>query len=237
MNKFIYLLVMSSILFFFAATVSANIPQAPHIRITGEASINAEPDQVTFQLLVRAEKDTALAAKQTVDQRVNALLAELEEFNIAERDVIAAQLLTQSRFEYGRDGQRELAGYEASRSISVTLRELPRMSAFMDYVLSVGIDEIQSIQMEVRDRAELEMAALNLAIEDAKLQGQAIAEQFGTSLGAVYSVDVSNGASRSQYGGVERIMVTGSRVQDSVGQYLQENIEIKAVIQVVFYLG
>ena len=206
---------------FVSFSLQANVPQNAHIRITGEGSINAEPDQVTFQLLVRAEKDTALAAKQTVDQRVNALLAELETFNIAERDVIAAQLLTQSRFEYGREGQRELAGYEASRSISVTLRELPRMSAFMDYALSVGIEEIQSIQMEVRDHAELEMAALNLAIEAAKIQGHAIAEQFGTQLGSVYSVDVSSGSTRGQYGGVERVLVSGSRMQDSVGQYLQ----------------
>lgn len=216
--------------------VFADVPKIPHIQVTGVGQVQVEPDQVEFSFSVSEQKRTALEAKQEVDQRINNLLQGIEAFDIEEDDISASQITTRTVYEHRPGGEREQVGYTATRNISVTLGDISRMSEFMDYVLSVGIPEIQSIQLGVNDAAEMEFEARNRAIESAKAQASTAAQQFNAELGDVYSVNLQAPQHQSQYGQFESARMMSADASGRGGQYLEASIEYSATVHVVFYL-
>ena len=229
--------------FLFSATVFANtsLPDNRHIAIRGVAQVKTTPDlaQITFE--VKAIKPTALAAKQEVDKRVNALLAGLDRFAIKNDAVSASNLLTEPDINYDDKDVEIITGYAATRTIKITLGQLDRLNDFIDFALSVEINEIEDIDLRSSDEENWRNKAMAEAVANAKSKSASMAKAFGAKLGKVYSINVNNSGVSYGFraGGLERIEVTGSRIKASdlvPGRYLEATITFSASIDVVFDL-
>lgn len=219
---------------FAAAPAMASVPNGPHITITGSGEIQAKPDSAVLSLQVRAEKDTSLAAKAVVDARVNKLLAGLERFGVSESDISASSLSTEQNIQYNRDGENKVIGYRARRTLTVTLNDLSQLNDFMDFALSVEINEINNIRLTASNADELNAQALAAAVENAKQQAGHLAKSFNAELGSVYSINAGQVSSRFAYGAHEMRMVQADVA--APGRYLEETITFNANINVVFNL-
>lgn len=217
-----------------ATPALASIPDGPHITITGAGEVQAKPDSAVLSMQVRAEEDTSLAAKTVVDTRVNALLAGLKRFGISESDISASSLSTDQNIQHNRDGESKLIGYRARRSLTVTLKDLTQLNDFMDFALSVEINEINNIQLTASNADELNEKALAAAVENAKQQARHLAKSFDAELGTVYSINAGQTHSRFAYGAHEMRAVMADVA--APGRYLEETITFNANINVVFNL-
>jgi uncharacterized protein len=220
------------------ANAGTHLPDNRHISMTGQATVSDQPDMALISLEVRVRDKTSLAAKKSVDKKVNALLDGLSEFEISEQDVSASNINTNVEYNYGRDNQREIIGYTAARNIKVTLKQLDQLNDFIDFVLSVEINQVGNIQLQSSNAADLEKQAFELAVKDAKTQATLQANAFGASLGAVYSINSSQNNSQFSYGendGFHPEMMRAN-VNTPPGQYLQTRIEFSSSITVVFDL-
>lgn len=217
----------------FMAPAFANVPTGPHISMTGMGEVQAKPDSAQLSLQVRAEEDTSLAAKTVVDTRVNKLLAGLKRFGILESDISASSLTTEPNVQY-RDGENKTLGYRARRTLTVTLKNLNQLNDFMDFALSVEINEINNIRLTASNADELNNQALAAAVENAKQQARQLAQSFDAELGTVYSINAGQTSSRFAYGAHEmRAMMADVATP---GRYLEETITFSATINVVFNL-
>ena len=217
---------------------SGSLPDHRHIAITGAGSISVKPDQAKLSLQVRSTKTTSLAAKQEVDQRVNQLLSGLATFAIVEKDVSASNILTNPDYSYARDNQREIVSYTALRDVQITLKNLDKLNEFLDYVLSIGINEIGNMQLESSNAKALEQQAYELAVKDAKTRASEQANAFGAKLGPIYSINSTEQTSHFGYG-YDQIQPRGlmmAKEAAPAGQYLQPEINFSADISVVFDL-
>jgi len=237
-----YLSILSLLVFASVAYSSSSLPNNRHIEVIGTAKVKAKPDIAVIHLEVESLKSRSADAKKAIDDRVNNLLQGLAKFNINEENVSASNISTQAYYSYSENDKRELEGYIATRSLKVTLNDLKNLNAFMDFALSVQINEINNIELKSSKADELKDEVNALAVKNAKEKGKSLANAFDAELGKIYSINSTSNNSRHRYGAnsdIERIEVTGSRLfnkPSGPGKYLQENIIFSASISVVFDL-
>lgn len=218
---------------------NTSLPGNRHIAVTGNAEMLAIPDIAVVNLTVESEKKTSLDAKKEVDERVNNLLDGLADFGVEETDVSASNISTQLRYNYNRGEQDKTAGYVARRTLKVTLKNIAKLNAFMDFALSVKINAIDNIELKSSKEKLLQQEVNALAVNDAKAKGSSLANAFGANLGAIYSINANSNQSYHRYGANNEGYKMSSRMADSMakpGRYLQENIVFSAAISVVFDL-
>lgn len=233
---------VSIILGFISFSVLANtaLPNNRHISVQGTATVKAVPDIAKVRFEVKSIKDSSLDAKKDVDERINKLLQGLSEYQIEEDAVTASSLLTEPYITYKEDDTEEVSGYIATRTVKVTLNGLDKLSDFINFALSLEINEIENIELQSSNSKELKDRANQLAVENAKSIGRSLAKAFEAELGRIYSINSTYHQSNYGYRSkVEAISVTASRVDtESVasGRYLQASINYDASIDVVFDL-
>lgn len=221
---------------------NSGLPNHRHIVAHGSGKIVTKPDMARITFEVQSIQKDALSAKKEVDQRVNALLKGLDDFKVNEDKVSASNLLTEPHLNYTDEDLEVIAGYVATRTLKVTLNDLQQMNGFIDFALSVGINEIEDVELLSTRSHEYKKQATVLAVEDAKAKATSLANAFGAELGNIYSINSSSDSSRygySAYSDVERISVTGSKIDAgdlAPGRYLQATISFSASITVVFDL-
>ena len=227
--------------FSFFSYANSSVPNNRHVSIVGTAQLKVKPDIAVIKLEVESLKVKSIDAKKVVDDRVNNFLDGLAKFNIDEENVSASSITTQPNYSYSKNDKQELDGYTASRNIKITLNDIKLLNAFMDFALSVKIDEISSIELKSSKADSLKDEVNALAVKNAKEKGKSLANAFDAKLGEIYSINSTSNNSRYRYGSnsdIERITVTGSRISkpSRPGKYLQENIVFSASINVVFDL-
>ena len=240
MKLFITIFLLFSPLTTFA---NSSVPANRHISVQGTAEVLAKPDMAEVSFEVISFKDKSLDAKRDVDDRVNLLLKGLSKYGVKETDVSASSLLTHNDNDMFNveSGTAINAGYVATRTLKVTLRNIEKVNDFIDFALSVKINEVTNIELMSSKAAQLEAEATQGAIENAIVKGGKLAKAFGAELGKIYSINSHFNRSSYGYGAdsFERIVVTGSKVTRNPfeqGKYLQETITFKSSINVVFDL-
>ncbi|MEL0604418.1 SIMPL domain-containing protein [Pseudoalteromonas undina] len=226
---------------------NSSLPGNRHIAVQGTAEILAVPDMAQISFEVISFKDKSLDAKRDVDNRVNLLLKGLSKYGVKETDVSASSLLTHNDDDMFNieSGAAIDTGYVATRTLKVTLRNIEKVNDFIDFALSVKINEVTNIELMSSKAAQLEAEATQGAIENAIVKASELAKAFGAKLGKIYSINSNSNRSSYGYGygygtdSFERIVVTGSKVTRNPfeqGRYLQEAITFKSSINVVFDL-
>ena len=229
------------IVFSMMSEANSSLPANRHISVNGTAKVTTIPDSVRITFEVKSIKNKAIDSKKEVDKRVNQLLDGIDKFDVKESGISASSLLTEPHITYTDDDVEIISGYVATRTLKVTLTNIARMNDFIDFALSVEINEIEDIQLLSSKAKELRDEANQLAVKNAKNKGASLAKAFGAELGKIYSINSSSNSFNYGYrtGGIERIEVTGSRIDpdDLVpGRYLQTSISFTSSISVVFDL-
>ncbi|KTG18585.1 hypothetical protein AUR67_18675 [Pseudoalteromonas sp. XI10] len=223
-----------------SAMAATSLPDNRHIVVKGEAVVRTAPDRADITLEFEAVKAESVQAKQQVDAQVNELLAGLNNFSIDEKSISAGRIFVEPNMRYDENDNHVKDGFRATRKVKVSLKQLSLLDRFLNFALKVGVNQIEQIQLLSTKASDYEQAALDKAVANAKQQGSSLASAFEAKLGRVYSIQSQEVGSHFGYGSntnIERIMVTGSRINTvPEGKYLQESITFRASVNVVFDL-
>jgi uncharacterized protein YggE len=159
------------------------------IHVQGRGVVEVEPDMGYVRLHVRREGENAASLQRDMDTVVDGILKLARRLDIAERDVTATAISIQPRYRR-RDNEPVIDGLTATRTISVTLRDLGSFGDLMTESLEAGVNNVEPIQLDSSARDELEDEALALAMADATRLADEIAGGFGVSRGPVSDVRV-----------------------------------------------
>ena len=223
-----------------SAMAATSLPDNRHIVVKGEAVVRTAPDRADITLEFEAVKAESVQAKQQVDAQVNELLAGLNKFSVDEKSISAGRIFVEPNMRYDENDNQVKDGFRATRKVKVSLKKLSLLDGFLNFALKVGVNQIEQIQLLSTKASDYEQAALDKAVANAKQQGSSLASAFEAKLGRVYSIQSQEVGSHFGYGSnsnIERIMVTGSRINAvPEGKYLQESITFRASVNVVFDL-
>ena len=174
-----------------AASASAEALGAPvaaggeGITVVGSGSARAVPDVAEWSFGVQTSGDTAAAALAANSAAMDGVVAALRDSGIADEDLRTEQV---SVFPRMSDDGRAVVGYDASNSVSATIRDLDRAGATVDAAVSAGANQVYGPTLTLSDSKAQYRAAVEAAFADARARAEAIAEQAGVSLGAPVAI-------------------------------------------------
>lgn len=174
---------------FTAAAFTSNTPDFPHLATTGYGKIEAKPDMAKFSVKVVESTMTAEQAKQAVDNVVTTFLQALKREGMEGEDISSSNLYITPQYHYPKNGKPELVGYRASRSITVTVDELTSLNQYLDLALNSGINQVDNIQLMVKDQERYQQQARMSAIKDANQKASSLAEGFDKEIKDIWRID------------------------------------------------
>ncbi len=164
------------------------------IHASGLGTVSGEPDIAVISLGVEALRDTVSEARADAARALTAIVEELRSAGVAEDDIRTAHFSINPRYEYVRDGQQMLLGFQVTNTLNVTLRDLNATGDIVDRAVTAGGDltRVQSVGFQIEDTTALEEEARILAIEDAIAKADLYAEQLTVVRGPLVSISESS---------------------------------------------
>ncbi len=170
-------------------TPVAQNKQTRIVSVEGFGEIEVEPDIIHLNYTISAlnENDVA-AAKADVDKRSSNSIYALMKLGVKESDITSSSL----RVDMAEDYQNRIRQHRVTRSVEITLRNIEVYNAALQALVDSGVSEINQVQPDVSNEAELKRQALANATQDAEDQARFLARQFGASLDKVHQIGRQN---------------------------------------------
>lgn len=178
----------------FAAAVAEDA-RPRTVNVSGLGEVAAEPDLARITLGVEARKPTLAEARTEVNATIERVLKLTRDLRIDPKHVNATRVQVQPEYNWNpKDRKRVLLGYVVSRQVQVELRDLEQLGALLERAVDAGVNQMGDPALDSSRRKELEREAMSRAVQDARLNAEALAGAAGVRLGPVRSL---NGAASS----------------------------------------
>jgi hypothetical protein len=159
------------------------------ITVTGTGAVSAVPNQSSFTFGVASRGATASEALATDSARMQKLIAALRGAGIASDALQTSSVSLSPRMSDNGDA---VVGYDASNSVTVTIKGIDKAGAIVDAAVAAGANQVAGPNLTVSDQSALYAKALSAAVADARGKAQALASASGLRVGAVTSVAEEN---------------------------------------------
>ena len=201
------------------------------IAVTGEGRIEAVPDMASVTLGVTNEAEEAGDAMQATSDAVRRILDRLTEMGLESRDVqtsrFALSPVWSRRTESDSDRPR-ITGFTASNMVMVRVRDLDRLGALLDAVVSDGANDFNGLSFGVQESDALQDEALAAAVADATKKARLLTDAAGVTLGPVVSItEQGSGATRP-------MMMEKAAARDSGAPVAAGEVTLSASVSMVF---
>ncbi|MFL5258882.1 MAG: SIMPL domain-containing protein [Hyphomicrobiales bacterium] len=162
--------------------------------LTGHGEVKAKPDMARVTLGVMSEGATAREALTANTQAMQKVMAALKSAGIAEKDIQTSNFAVSARYGDETEGRQQVIGYTVSNNLDTSVRELPKLGALLDDVVSQGSNQIYGIAFDIAERQPLEDEARKRAVADARRKAAVYAAAAGVKLGRVLALGETAGA-------------------------------------------
>jgi hypothetical protein len=187
------------------------------------------PDIARSQLGVQTFHVDVQSAVDENNITMTAVVNALIQSGIAEKDIKTAVFHVMPRREYRPDGTSEVVGYDVSNTVSVTMRELPKVGSILQSALNAGANQVYGIDFTVEDPEPSRQQARDKAIENARTKAESMAKTSGVTLGKALSI------SESSYGGPSYVRAEYDKVAAATEVPVQPGeLEITVTVSIVY---
>jgi uncharacterized protein len=162
----------------------------PSVSVVGEADVSISPDQVVFKFeVVTSDKDVT-AAKAANDQKAARTLAAARGFEINADDIQADSLTISPKYTGAKDprGEHILVGYEVTKRILITLKDLSKIDSFLSKVIEAGVNRVVEISIENSQMQKYQEQVRTMAVKNAQSKALAYARELGQTVGKAYVI-------------------------------------------------
>jgi len=156
------------------------------IWVTGEGKVSVVPDVAILSLGVEVQSSSVAEAQSYAATVMTAVIDELDNFGIAERDIKTQQFsIYPIRRWSEKDGREVLVGYRVTNMVTAKVRKVEDTGTVIDAVARAGGDyiKVNSISFTVDDPSAYYEEARELAMADAKARAEQLADLGKVKLG------------------------------------------------------
>ena len=231
------------IIFYFLVVINAKIKEAKYIgnsqrdniiSVSKTGTVYIKPDLAVVTITTTTEAKTADAAINKNNEKSSAIKELLKQQGIEEKDIKTVGYNVYPRYEYIKSedltssyvgGKRTLAGYEATESLEVKIRQMDKIGEITTGAVTAGADDVGSLSFTVENMDNVKSQARSQAIANAKTEAQTIANSLGVQLGKIVGFNESgnnpiyyNDALKSSYGAGAIALESAPQASVSVGE-------------------
>ncbi|MCM1989429.1 SIMPL domain-containing protein [Oceanirhabdus seepicola] len=200
-----------------------------NIKVWGEGSVNAKPDQAIISLGVVTKDKNVKNAKEENTLLSNQVIKGLMKIGINEDDIETATYTISPMYDY-QDGKKSLRGYEVKHMFKITIKDISKVSEVIDVATESGANVINYIRFEVSNPDFYYNQALEKAVISARKKGEVVAKTLGVNINKI-PLRVSEKDMHQIKPYYER---TGLAVMDGATPIQLGNVEFKSRVSVVF---
>lgn len=185
-----------------ATTVSQDCCDLNKIKVTGNSQVKVKPDYATIQIGAEAQEKTTSAALQSLNKKIDALIAIIKAQGIAEKDYSTSSLNINQVYNY-ENGENTLVGQKASQTLSVKIRSLTADGANIGKLIDAAsaIDGIivNGVTFDQSDRTLGVKQARKAAFDAAKKKADEYASLTGQRIRQVTRIEALGGGNVIPY--------------------------------------
>jgi len=185
------------------------------ISVSGKGEIYVKPDLALVTFSVKNEAKQVSEAMKNNAEKMNAVIAFMKKQGIEEKDLKTTSFNINPRYEYQKagagvyypypSGKRILAGYEATQSLQVKIRDLTKIGSILQGAADKGADLAGNLRFTIDKPEKIKAEARKEAIKKAKDKAKEIASQLGVRLVKITSF--SENSAFPRYYGLEKATV------------------------------
>ena len=107
----------------------------PHIETSGASEIVIDADMAVVNIEVVVEAPTSKAAKDASDKAISQFLSRLKQVGVDKHDIQSPNLSLHPQYHYPKNEPATLKGYQASRRMTITVKQLDQLNDLLDSAL------------------------------------------------------------------------------------------------------
>lgn len=205
------------------------------LSVYGSSIIRVEPDVASIQFsasCIKKKPAEAFADVRTITKNVTAFLAE-ENFT----DFGVSRILLEETREFVH-GERKFIGYSATTKFHLILRELDKLEGLLVGIVGAGVNEIESVQHQIKDLKGVRATARAEAVASATGKAQIYCKAADVKLGSVIHITDINPESlseRSSHG--TKFRQVGIDSGESIKAFNPGAVEVGAAVLLGFKIG
>jgi uncharacterized protein YggE len=173
------------------------------LNMSAQGEVRIKPDIVTLSLGVSTEAATAQAASAEAAQKINAVVQALRGAGVAQKDIQTQYVQLTPRYSDRSNSPRLIVAQQASSTLTVTVRDLPRAGALLDLAVGAGANLVQGVRFGLADPTVPQRQARDQALRALQTDAASVAEVMGQRVVRLVSVNTQAYA---------EVVVTGSRI-------------------------
>lgn len=163
------------------------------ISVQGQGTASAKPDLVTLSLGVQTTGDTAKDALELNSEQMTGVITAIQAAGIANEDIQTSGInlypVYEDRSLVQPGEQREVVGYRATNSVTVTVHDISKAGSVLDAAVTAGANVASGIQFGLSDTDAIITDALIAAVQNAQAKAQTIADALGVKVGPALVVN------------------------------------------------
>lgn len=168
-------------------------PPPRNIAVTGTGKVYLTPDIATLSIGVHTEDESATRAVESNNAQAAEITEILLDIGVEEEDIKISNFNIYPEQRSGENDNQSSTIYVVDNSVFVTVRELNNLGAIMGSVVEAGANSIFGIQFDVANKTQALSEARKLAVENAQVKAEELAQAAGVPLGEIQSINEFGG--------------------------------------------
>jgi uncharacterized protein YggE len=170
------------------------------ISLSGTGAIKTTPDKVDISTGVTSQAPTAKEALAKNTAAMANVIDTLKSQGLDPKDIQTTNFSVQPLYEERKEGRSPaIIGYQVTNSVRITVRDIGRLGAILDEVVSLGANDVGSIEFGVAEPEAMKDEARKLAVANAIANAKIYADTAGVKLGKVLTISEEEGGYVARY--------------------------------------
>jgi hypothetical protein len=175
------------------ADTTTTVP-TPTISVSGTGKVSVKPNLATTNFGMFTHADTATAAQSENDAAIAKVTAALKAAGIKEEDIQTSVYSLQPHYTWDKENDKNvLDGYDMSHSLNVIVRTIADTGKIVSLIAENGANTVNGVSFGVDDATleQTKLAAIDLAMANARAKADAVAKAIGKTVQSVQTVTLN----------------------------------------------
>jgi len=161
------------------ASAASPTPGLTRVTVSGEATVQAQPDTAVISIAVVTQNASASEAQAENASKTEAVVRAVKAAAGAGAEVKTGGYSLQPQYVYRPNDSPQITGYQARNSVVVTMSELNRVGALIDAASRAGANTVDGLSFTLRRDQPARAQALTEATREAVAKAGTVAEALG----------------------------------------------------------
>jgi uncharacterized protein YggE len=158
------------------------------LSVSASADAKRVPDVASISTGVVTQAADANAAMRANAVQMDKVMAAIRAAGIAERDIQTSGINLNPQYKYVDNSPPTITGYQASNTVSITVRDLAKLGKVLDSLVAQGANQVNGPSFEVDKPDEAYDEARVGALKKAQAHAQTYASALGLKVRRIVSI-------------------------------------------------